>query len=437
MSSLTLQFNQFVDFAVNPLHGTVNTVLLHNLLHVIVDQLRLSTNFVEFHGAGSAAIENAIVNSEQYCGLKITEYEVKEEVDDATGISIEKRISIPSETDKSVKVYAITNMEANSKCPAGFPLSPMQVFSVDEFQNLRTSSIHDVIGQALPDDKFFETEQPESSLKAMFDFINLSKRLDALEIGIRQLADIIRKSQCDIDDKSGDIEVIRPELRVLREQIDILEDKIKNQKSLVAQQCKCNEQNFDDIFATLRAKVNQELQDILATADSKLENLPSFHENNLENLHTEMKAFEQKVCDQLESYKNDFVKYMIEVQTIMDASLDKFSVPDPENNLKEKIQSLEEKIENLDFKKALAAGTTKKIFKDLNCVSCGENVIQADARHPTFATLNTADNPSPVAVCIEELQLFKPQTRLCGGKHTVTTPNERIFKSETVKTQCH
>lgn len=433
MTSLTLKFNQLVDLAVNPSLGTVNTVLLHNLLHVVVDQLRLSTDFIEFHGAGSAAIENAIVSSEQYCGLKISEYEVKKEVDEATGINIEKRILIsPNETDRSIKVFAIKNVEANRKCPAGFPLNPMQVISVDEFQKLQTSSIHDVIANVLPGEKFFQTEKPESSLKAMFDFINLSKRLDALEIGIRQLADIIRKSQCDIDDKSEAIKVIQPELQSLQEKIKSLEDQFNNLK------CKCTEDSFEEnIFASFRARIKQELEDMLATAEAETETFTKSQKNTLDNLQEDMKAFEVITCERLESYKKDFVSCMNEIQITLNSKLDKFFVPELKHYLKEMILSLEEKIKQLDFNKALAAGVTKKIFKDLNCVSCSENVIQADVRHPTLAMMSANTANTPQNASIDELQLLKLQTRLCGGKHTVTTPKERIFKSETVKTQCH
>lgn len=432
MTSLTLQFNQLVDLAVNPSIGTVNTILLHNLLHVIVDQLQLSRHHVEFHGPRSSAIENAIVNSEQHCGVEISEYEVKEEVDEALGINIEKRILIPTETDRILKVFAIKNVEASNRRPTGFPLNPMQVLLVDDFEKLQTSSIHDLITKVLPNDKCFETENTESSLKAMFDFINLSKRLDALEIGTRQLADIIRKSQCEVDDKYEAIEVIRPELRSLQERIDSLENKVNSMK------CKCNEESFEEnLFVSFHARLNQEFEDRLATLMFELVNSKEFHENAFKKLQQETKAFEELVCQRLDSYKADFVKSMIEIQSMMDAKLDKFSVPDLKNYLKEMIENLEEKVEKLDYNKALAAGVAKKIFKDLNCVSCGENVIQADARNPKNLSLLAADSSDNHRECNDELQLVKLDTRLCGGRHTVTTPKERIFKSETVKTRCH
>jgi hypothetical protein len=95
------------------------------------------------------------------------------------------------------------------------------------------------------------------------------------------------------------------------------------------------------------------------------------------------------------------------------------------------IRSLDEKIENIDCKKALAAGVAKKIFKDLNCVSCGENVIQADARNPTQSMLTRSDEIHLRHTNINEIQLLKSlPTRLCGGNHTITTPRERIFRSE-------
>jgi hypothetical protein len=81
----------------------------------------------------------------------------------------------------------------------------------------------------------------------------------------------------------------------------------------------------------------------------------------------------------------------------------------------------------------------KQISKDLNCVSCGENVIQADARNPTQSMLTRNDEIHLRHDNINEIQLLKSSpTRLCLGNHTITTPREReFFDLKTVKIKCH
>lgn len=63
MTMWVVNINQIVDLAVNLSLCSINTSLLHNLLHIIINQLQLSSSFIEFRGAGSAAIENHIVDS--------------------------------------------------------------------------------------------------------------------------------------------------------------------------------------------------------------------------------------------------------------------------------------------------------------------------------------------------------------------------------------
>lgn len=140
-----------------------------------------------------------------------------------------------------------------------------------------------------------------------------------------------------------------------------------------------------------------------------------------------LETFQDAVCARLESYQNDLVNAMTEIQEMLDAKLDKCFVPDLKNFIQKTLHELEEKIEGLDCEKALAAGAAKKIFKDLICVSCGENVIQGDISKPTQSKLTKVIVTDPRS--INMLRLVTPK-RLCGGSHTIMKPIERVFRTE-------
>lgn len=105
--------------------------MLHNLLHIIINQLQLSSSFIEFHGARSATIESHIVNNHHRCGLEINEFEMKEEVDDATGNKLKRRREISGkETDKNdetiAKLFSVRNTGSQCEYPWVIHRSPFK-----------------------------------------------------------------------------------------------------------------------------------------------------------------------------------------------------------------------------------------------------------------------------------------------------------------------
>lgn len=429
--SLTVTFNQCVDLAVNPSQGTINTSLLNNLLHIIINQLQLSKNFIEFHGAGSAAIENHIVNNHQHCEIEINEFEMEEEVDEATGNKLKKRREIKKEDEKidesTAKLFSVRNVANDCEYPMGYPLSPIQVLSIEQMQIRQRNSIHDVMANVLPsDDKIINAEKSENPLKAMLDYINVSKRLDALEIGTRQLAEVMKTSKCE-DKKSEEAEVMKIDSMIasLTVKVNDLSEQIKGFK------CKCSDDEFEEnLMKLFSEKLSQEVTNLLTPLKTKTADLENANTAAMEELQQNLARFKEEVCQTLDSFKNDLIKSLKEIQDMLDAKVDKFSIPELKQYLQSMIKSIDEKVENIDIKKALAAGAAKKIFNDLNCVSCGENVIQADARNPTQAMLKRSDEIHLRHNNITEIQLLKSlPTRLCGGNHTITTPRERIFLS--------
>jgi hypothetical protein len=171
--SLAVDFNQCVDLAVNPSNGEQYASFFFNLLRIIINQLQLSSGFIEFHGAGSAAIENHIVNNHRRCGFEKNEFEMKEEVDKATGNKLKRRWEIGGKGMRmktTTKLLSVRNMESDCEYPMGYPLSPIQVLSVEQMQRRQRNSIHDLLANVLPsDEKLINAENSENPLKLMFD----------------------------------------------------------------------------------------------------------------------------------------------------------------------------------------------------------------------------------------------------------------------------
>lgn len=403
MASLAVNFNQLVDLAVDPSLGTINTTLLHNLLHIVIVQLRLSSELIEFHGVGSAAIGNLIANSQENCESEINEYEVKTEVDDASGNIVERREQIQRiESNDNAKIFTIRIDSKVGECLKGYQLNPIQCHSSEDIKELGVDNNDDVMANVIS-----SSQLDENSSQPSFDLINISKRISALEVGIRKLGEALGATQCDLERSEEFSNVTDSQLSELNRKVDNLSDEMKT----LSGHCKCTREEFDEsqpLSNTVKEKFTQAFNDLSTTTELETNNLKTFYK--IEGIENEMTHFKDLVCDRLESYKDDFVCCMTEIQTMLDAKLDKFYVPDLKNYLHEIIHNLEEKIDNVDYPKPLAAGAVKKIFKDLNCVSCGTSVIQADNPNPTQSML-MINEEHPCAK--QQQQLLKMSTRAC------------------------
>lgn len=279
MAPLVVNFNQLVDLAVNPLLGTINTSLLHNLLHVIINQMQLSTSFIEFHGIGSASIENIIVKNQTECELQVREFELIEKIDGATGNVIEGRKEVERpKSDGIVKLFTVHNNEGSSQNPTGYPLNPIQVLSLEQFKRDQRNSIHDAVAKVLPpDDKFTMPENSGSALRAMFDFINISKRLDALEIGIRQLADIMKQFKCDAERINQFQNDLKPEIEALNQKVESFYDEIQNLRSTVDEN---DDEENAKMIKEMEGRFSQNLKEAMTEVKLEIEKLIKLNESD-------------------------------------------------------------------------------------------------------------------------------------------------------------
>lgn len=329
-----LNFNQLIDSAVNPSLGTINTSLLHNLLHIIINQLQVSSSNIELHGAGCAANGNQIVHNQHHCGWDINEFGTKEEADDADGSIVERRKEIRRTEIDEATTKLSTIEKVKQKAP-------------------QADGNNDV---AIPsDEEFINADTPGSSL---IPLINASTRIESLEMEKCQLTEILKTSQCDVTR----CDAIKSEIVQTLASMQNQADNLSNQTKL---NCKCNDEGYrDSLFDEFHEKIIQEMENNFSTMDSQMEDLKGLLRASLEESQSEMKRFEDSVCDRLKAFKNDFVSCMREVQKMLDAKLDKISVGDLKNFISDKMKELEERI---DCQKPRAAGV-------VNCVSCGVNV---------------------------------------------------------------
>lgn len=197
MAPLLLDLHQMVDLALcTPESGVVNTTVLHALLHVIIHKLNVQSNRVEFHGEGGLEIEHSIPTIPIANAVSVTEYSI------ANPDLLQQRTAISeANTGNVIKTILSVNIPAEhldeNRFPPGFPLVPLKVHTNDAqpFQ-CEDHSIHDILAVTLPADQdLLRTTQsePPESLSVMWGMINVSKRVDAVEVGLQRLAELLQK----------------------------------------------------------------------------------------------------------------------------------------------------------------------------------------------------------------------------------------------------
>lgn len=211
MSPSVVNFKQLTDLAVNPSLGTINTELLHNLLLVIVDQLQLSSNFMELD---EKTMKNVAANSEAGCSAKVTEFSVVDELDGSSGEleKVRKEIAKPA-VNQTVKLFTVRDDETSLRIS-----SDVTSFHAKPQQDQKNSA--PAIGIKAVKNKCVTLKAPENALKPIFNAINCTKRIEALEIGTRQLADIMKQFKCDCDKMNGVQSEQRREIDFLQQNIE-------------------------------------------------------------------------------------------------------------------------------------------------------------------------------------------------------------------------
>jgi hypothetical protein len=183
--------------------------------------------------------------------------------------------------------------------------------------------------------------------------------------------------------------------------------------------CKCSRIDSEGI---LMEKIAKEIDENRQKTQNEMENLKTFLADEIEGKLTDLK---KSICSQFKEYDGNLIEILTDIQNMMDAKLNKCDVTQLKKFLLDALAKFDEKIENVDCKRAVAAGAARKIFNNVTCISCGEKVLQTD----DTATTRSMLIKSMTRQNVNTLNLMKLSTRSCGGNHTITVPRERIFRA--------
>lgn len=384
---MLIELDKFLDFVVNSGNSEINCGLLSILLREIVKKLDLSRHTIE-------------LNEEEFHALQ--------QHDD------------------------IATTEAESNHDEDIPTLENQ-----EFATLSTKDVSDLRRLS---EEIVCVRNSEHSLNAFFDVVNIVKRIDALEIGIRLLGGALQDirvpnssedDEVNLTDAASQRELDSTVLSSLNTKIDWLSDELRKFN------CKCN--SHDDVVESSKQEDDEaQAKNVTITkskhnniADDKSDDIPRNVKDSLLSLQSDvndmrrsLKAaedasnqFMKSVSKQLESFRSDLINCLNEIQSMMDCKVDKCHVQDLRTFVDNKITEATQIGERI-LRRA-AAGTARALIADVNCVSCGDNAIQSDTTTVHFPPAPTS-RKQPFSVGeIENRQQHsvKHPTRHCGGKH--------------------
>lgn len=178
------------------------------------------------------------------------------------------------------------------------------------------------------------------------------------------MKETIESHSRNISNKDEIIESMQAELKAFRDKLTDCRNSLDNFH------CKCDDADFiEELFGRFHERFSVELKDHLTSTKDEIENLKAEQSDERTKLTNELTESKKWICEQLKTYERDLVKCMTEIQEMLNAKFNKCDVLELEKFLTDELSKLDEKIENFDCNRAIAAGCTKKIFKDINCIS--------------------------------------------------------------------
>lgn len=461
MAPLLINLNQLVDLSVNPSNGaTINTTLLHCLLHVIVNQLNLPTCRLEFHGKGSIRIENSILQKTDNCELDLKEFDVINVMDSVTNIPYQKRKEKECLKQSEVtKIITISDAFSQEHMMAGFPLQPIPVISLEDFEKLelKVDSFHDIIGHIIPTNSEIMNNGPMNNL---MNILNLTKRVEALEIAEIQLAELMKRIQYasvipstvtsvvanstvaqvnmeanekvfysesfnaeDIATTSLSIKMIdyladldeHPVIHILQNEDNKLKELIQNIPPCLCLNEEYKKALFQDIKEKLLASFESKVQEQIDSLKLKIDSWGNECINIKSKQQDQNEEFKRFLCDAMKAYEKDLAEALSEIQEMLDSKVDRLDVAEMKRYLLDMVTEVNTKNEQL--------AAARKIMKNLNCISCGNKVVQVDKGLSNFKVTQT----DLVQIDDNKLKSMTLTNRNCGGKHTITHHREKVF----------
>lgn len=232
MSPLLIDLPQMIDLALGtPECGVVNFNVLQALLHIIVRHLPFDDCRVEFRGEPGQKLEGLIPYIQKEPMISVTEYHiVNGDTNNRTKKEMQKigQINTIIEIKKPLDNVSVDSV-VNHYCPSGFPLQPITIeTNIPDMYEEPLSDSEDIIQAIAPSSN-------SNPVNDMWNMLNITKRIDALEIAIQKLSSVVNDVGKDFSKLNQIVEKSQKQDDVLKDQLDELDRKIyEKSKSLIS-----------------------------------------------------------------------------------------------------------------------------------------------------------------------------------------------------------
>ncbi|XP_050453971.1 glutamine-rich protein 2-like [Cataglyphis hispanica] len=266
--SLQISLPQMIDLALGtPEVGVVNFNILHNFLHILLQQINLQATKVEYRNESADRIKTMVQSLKLGPTLYLHEYNITDGIEKVLQrIQEEKEVTIITEdsqplTEEDLKVTKGIQQEigpekendvqkvifvepvVNGAPPTALAFKELQQTVKqlqDQFQALETLPTTPEIVERL-------NGKNGAPVTDMWQFININKRLDASEEGIEKLTTMIE------DVIKGEVAIATTDISLINTRLDELEGKVAK---------------MEEKLIHLQSITNIILEDISPTADN-------------------------------------------------------------------------------------------------------------------------------------------------------------------------
>ncbi|XP_063222697.1 uncharacterized protein LOC134531091 isoform X2 [Bacillus rossius redtenbacheri] len=265
-TAVQMPLRNLVDLAIgSPEVGAVNFTVLHAVLHVLAQQAQLSDTPVEFRGPQAERIETVAKTGVREPSIFVTEYRAVVNTkpsaqDAATPAARPEEAQLlagqaeQDDTERSQKVVVVQSVddsqpadpsaERTKKVIPGPLISPEGVLNMQELSKLqeKVSLLHEELArlQQLPsDEEVLERARapvPGVPVEDLWKYINLEKRVEALEDAILKLSSLTQKLAKDTEQNRMAIEELNKILKRCKELVDSHENGLTDLSNRVEEQ---------------------------------------------------------------------------------------------------------------------------------------------------------------------------------------------------------
>lgn len=194
MTAFIIDLPRMIDLAIGtPETGAINLNILHSLLHILVNHINLNAYKVELVANEKNNYETLLSNFDMNTPFSIVEYQFDNNVSNRIMLdrnnkeNANKIACIEDKVETGGKIVNVTDLSKQ-------PISLVTPDDLEKIQ-LKINTISDVLIEAMPENKeileYTKSDMGKNPLKDMFNMLNLTKRLDAVELTMVKITELI------------------------------------------------------------------------------------------------------------------------------------------------------------------------------------------------------------------------------------------------------